>query len=486
VPTVRPVSQTRGQKFSRDLRFSEKKCEDVLKLLGIKALNSAQTALLPDIFAGRDLLAMSPTGSGKSVLYQLPALKENDDASVARRSACLLTVVFSPLVALIEDQTSKAKARFNTACGVASIEGGLSQEAVEDLLARLVKGKVGLLYLTPEYWANSARVADALSGLFRRRLLSRFVLDEAHCLPTQYQDLRSDFGLLRRIRTLFPNVPWLCTSATLTQEDCRVLTEVLQLKQPRIYRESLCRPNLAIQVFQRWPDPHQQVLQLIIDNHRKSRGIVFVSTRAEAESLQALLAKSGISAVFYHAGLEPGERARWQREVTLGLIDVVIGTNALAMGLDVKDFRFCIHAGMTASPHEYAQEIGRAGRDGASASAYYLYDYADKHLRFDLICKPPALNEFTDAKARAQSAERDESVVVQQQDLVLASVQLLENQDSAGLTSRGELAERHAINRDQGVEQSHCTKATGALSLHQTRPNVVRATQTNRRLRFAP
>jgi len=154
---------------------------------------------------------------------------------------------------------------------------------------------------------------------------------------------------------------------------------------------------------------------------------VFVSTRAEAESLQALLAKSGISAVFYHAGLEPGERARWQREVTLGLIDVVIGTNALAMGLDVKDFRFCIHAGMTASPHEYAQEIGRAGRDGASASAYYLYDYADKHLRFDLICKPPALNEFTDAKARAQSAERDESVVVQQQDLVLASVQLLEN-----------------------------------------------------------
>src|ERR1700691_16475 len=84
-------------------------CEDVLKLLGIKALNSAQTALLPDIFAGRDLLAMSPTGSGKSVLYQLPALKENDDASVARRSACLLTVVFSPLVALIEDQTSKAK-----------------------------------------------------------------------------------------------------------------------------------------------------------------------------------------------------------------------------------------------------------------------------------------------------------------------------------------------------------------------------------------
>ena len=339
-----PLPASRARELLRDV-------------FGYADFRPGQEQIIEAVAAGRDALVVMPTGAGKSICYQLPALLRDG-----------IAIVVSPLVALMKDQVDQLRA-----CGVAadSLHGGQSREEQLAILQGLWRGSTKLLFAAPERLLHPA---------FRDRLLqlplALFAVDEAHCICQWGYDFRPEYAGLGQLKQWRPEVPTIALTATADAASRDEIIQALALRQPLHHVGSFNRPNLSYQIIEKY-QPTRQLEKLIEARHGQS-GIIYCGSRARTEQLAERLQKRGIRCAAYHAGLPMEERARVQDEFRRDALAVVVATVAFGMGINKPNVRFVLHYDLPRSIEAYYQETGRAGRDGLPAETWLLYDPADK------------------------------------------------------------------------------------------------------------
>ncbi|MCB0429700.1 MAG: RecQ family ATP-dependent DNA helicase [Flavobacteriales bacterium] len=322
---------------------------------GYSSFRPLQEEIIQSVLDGKDTLALLPTGGGKSICYQVPALTLPG-----------ICIVISPLIALMKDQT---EALVKKGISAKALVAGMGHREVDTILDNCIYGKIKLLYLSPE---------RLLSPLVQARLakmkVNLLAVDEAHCVSQWGHDFRPAYLQIASIRKFWPKTPLLALTATATEEVAADVTKQLLMHDTRVLRKSFARPNLSYQV-KNTEDKEGYLLQWIRKN--KGSGIVYVRTRKHTRDIASLLARAGIKASFYHAGLPGEERQMRQEQWMAGRIQVMVCTNAFGMGIDKPDVRFVVHMDMPDQVESYMQEAGRAGRDEKPAVAMLLHNRAD-------------------------------------------------------------------------------------------------------------
>jgi ATP-dependent DNA helicase RecQ len=340
---------------------------------GHPAFRPGQEQIVDAVLSGCDVLAVMPTGAGKSIGYQLPALLLPGT-----------TLVVSPLISLMKDQVDELNRR-----GIpsAALHSMLAWDGRRDAMTAAREGRLRLLYVAPERFASDLFMS-ALSDV----PIARFIVDEAHCVSQWGHDFRPDYRRLhaaaRLCRTSERNrarAPIAAFTATATQEVRDDITALLGLEQPRILVAGFDRPNIYLSVLRADETVKIALLPSFV---RRRRALVYTATRKTAESTASLLQAAGVRASAYHAGLKDHERTRVQDAFASGALPVVCATNAFGMGIDRPDVDAVVHYAIPGSVEAYYQEIGRAGRDGRPAVATLLWDYADVLTREFLIDSP--------------------------------------------------------------------------------------------------
>jgi len=331
--------------------------EAVLRdVFGYEAFRGEQARVIEAILSGRDVLAVLPTGGGKSLCYQIPAL-------VRKRFA----VVISPLIALMSDQVHALSARGVRAERLDSSRGLDARQAVWDAAKN---GELDLLYLSPE--ALAPFVLDRLVKLKP----SLIAIDEAHCISAWGHDFRPEYRALGQLKTLLPDVPTLALTATadaVTRQDIRA---ALHMNEAAEFLGSFDRPNLSLRFVRRKTGAAKAVLE-VLQRQKGASGIVYCGSRDGTEKLAAALTKEGFSAASYHAGLAANLREERLKAFLSGKTRIMVATIAFGMGINKADVRFVIHADPPSSLEAYWQEVGRAGRDGKPASGVCFYSAGD-------------------------------------------------------------------------------------------------------------
>jgi ATP-dependent DNA helicase RecQ len=352
------------------------------QVFGFNGFRPGQAEIVAAVEAGRDVLAIMPTGGGKSLCYQLPALMREG-----------VTVVVSPLIALMRDQVRALRAAGVMAGALTSQTD--AQEA-EEIFAAIDDRRLKLLYMAPE------RLGSA-GGLLRRVGVSLMAVDEAHCVSQWGHDFRPDYLRIGALRKALGGVQTVALTATADEETrAEIVRQLFGGQAPATFLRGFDRPNLSL-AFQPKDRPRQQILDFA-GLHRGLSGIVYCATRAKTETMARALTEAGHSAIAYHAGLEGEDRRlaemRFQRDDGL----IVCATIAFGMGVDKPDIRFVAHADLPKSVESYYQEIGRAGRDGAPADTLTLYGPEDIRLRRAQIDEGVAPAERKEADHRRLNA----------------------------------------------------------------------------------
>jgi ATP-dependent DNA helicase RecQ len=334
--------------------------EELLKILkqhfGFAAFRPLQAEIIQDAMAGRDVFALLPTGGGKSLCFQLPAVAGSG-----------LTVVVSPLIALMKDQVDALQAN-----GVAAtfLNSSLAADESRARLRGLHNGEYRLLYVAPERLMLSGFLSDLVQWK-----PSLFAVDEAHCISEWGHDFRPEYRQLPELRRLFPAVPMMALTATATERVRQDIVNLLNLRSNGCYVASFNRPNLAYQVAAK-SDPYEQALAFVKARPRES-GIIYCQARKTTESVAARLNEDGIKARPYHAGLSPKDRSKHQELFLRDEVRVVCATIAFGMGINKPNVRFVIHYDLPKNIESYYQETGRAGRDGLPSQCLLLYSAGD-------------------------------------------------------------------------------------------------------------
>ncbi len=334
-----------------------KKPLDILKQYwGYPNFRPAQEAIIQSVLDGRDTLALLPTGGGKSVCYQVPAL--------CKEGIC---IVVSPLIALMKDQVYQLKRRDIPAVAIYS---GMRYADIDRTLDNCIYGKIKLLYLSPE---------RLMTELARERIakmnVNLLAIDEAHCISQWGYDFRPPYLQIAELRDLLPDTPILALTATATTEVEKDIQEKLVFKDQQVFKTSFARDNLVYVVLR---DEHKLNKLLDIVQKVKGSGVVYVRNRRKTKEIALFLQKKGISADFYHAGLPAEARSRKQDAWINDKIRIIVSTNAFGMGIDKPDVRSVVHMDLPDSLEAYFQEAGRGGRDGKKSFAVLLYSEADK------------------------------------------------------------------------------------------------------------
>ncbi|KAI0553665.1 hypothetical protein F4679DRAFT_530066 [Xylaria curta] len=321
--------------------------------------------------AGKDAFILMPTGGGKSLCYQLPAVVTSGKTSG-------ITVVVSPLLSLMHDQVDHLSA-LNIAA--ATFNGDTTPAAKKEIMDALKQPfpehYFQLLYVTPEMINKSQAFLGGLGCLYRNKKLARLVIDEAHCVSQWGHDFRPDYKQLGNFRERFPDVPLMALTATATQNVIMDVKHNLGIDKCEQFTQSFNRPNLYYEVRRKEKDNTATIADLINSKYPGKTGIVYTLSRKSAETIAGKLRDHGIASHHYHASVEPQEKARIQRDWQQGKIKVVVATIAFGMGIDKPDVRFVIHQSIPKSLEGYYQETGRAGRDGKPSECYLYFSYGD-------------------------------------------------------------------------------------------------------------
>ncbi|HEV6965582.1 RecQ family ATP-dependent DNA helicase, partial [Roseateles sp.] len=332
------------------------------RVFGLRALRPGQAEVIERVMAGQSTLAVMPTGAGKSLCYQLPAVLSD-----------ALTVVISPLIALMKDQCDTLHQR-----GVAAVQlhSGIDANRRLEAEALLARGAVRLLFTTPE------RLADPHTlGLLQDQRVGLLVVDEAHCISQWGHDFRPAFSALRDARRALGRPPVLALTATASAPVQREIAEALGIPRDGILCHGVYRPNLRLAV--ELPQTEKERRELVLRHLQDEDGsaIVYCATVREATALHRLLREAGLPVGLYHGKLPAAERSAGQEAFMAGEHRLMVATNAFGMGIDKPDIRLVLHAQMPASIEAYVQECGRAGRDGEPADCVLLFREGDRALQ---------------------------------------------------------------------------------------------------------
>ncbi len=334
------------------------KLEVLKKQFGFDTFKSIQEEAIDKILAKEDLLVILPTGSGKSLIYQLPTLMMDG-----------VTVVISPLIALMQDQVANLK--------VLGIKSGMinSQNTSEENYAIFnlaLQKKIKFLYIAPERMAN-----ESFQLILKKLDINYFVIDEAHCVSEWGHEFRDDYRKLAYLKDIFPNTPISAFTATATDEVKNDILHTLKIPQTSLLKSKIQRDNLFIEAQKRVGNAKKQITNFL-KKHPNECGIVYCFSRKECESLSEYLNSEGFNTLAYHAGLPTSKREDIFNKFKDESVKIIVATIAFGMGIDKSNIRFVLHTSMPKTLENYTQEIGRAGRDGLDSYTLLLYSKADE------------------------------------------------------------------------------------------------------------
>ncbi len=337
------------------------------KYFGYDRFRDPQEEIIRHVLQGKHALVIMPTGSGKSILYQLPALLLPD-----------LTLVISPLIALMKDQVDALRKK---GIDATFVNASLTRKEREKRYDEIRQGKYKLLYVTPERFRKEDFVK-----IIKSRTISLFAVDEAHCISEWGHDFRPDYTRLGDIRELLGNPTTIALTATATPSVQQDIIQQLHLSDVRIFHEGIDRPNLFLGVKDVWEE--EEKLDIILDyinNLKSGSGIVYFSLIKDLLRMSERLRKAKVPHLVYHGKLGSGQRKSIQNQFMQNDRQVVLATNAFGMGIDKPDIRFVLHAQIPGSLESYYQEIGRAGRDEQRSDCILLYDQQDLNIQLEFI-----------------------------------------------------------------------------------------------------
>ena len=352
------------------------------QVFGYGAFRGAQEPIIEHVSRGGDALVLMPTGAGKSLCYQVPAI-------LRHRREQGVTIVVSPLIALMHDQVGALE---EAGVHAAFLNSTLSSEDAVRIEREMMGGRLVLLYAAPER-VTTPRFLGQLDSLHERGLLSLFAIDEAHCVSQWGHDFREDYLALNVLHERYADVPRIALTATadaLTRAD---IIERLSLAGAQVFISSFDRPNIRYTIVER-DNARSQLLRFIRDEHEGDAGIVYCQSRKKVEETAAWLNEEGITALPYHAGFDADVRRRHQDRFLREDGIVMVATIAFGMGIDKPDVRFVAHLDLPKNIEGYYQETGRAGRDGLPADAWMVYGLADVVNQRRMIDESPAAEEF--------------------------------------------------------------------------------------------
>ena len=341
-----------------------KKTETLKKYFGYDTFRENQESIIQALIDGKDVLALMPTGGGKSICYQLPALLMKGTA-----------IVLSPLISLMKDQVGGLR---TNGIPAAFINSSLSSAVTAQVENDFVNGALKLLYVSPE-----KLISASFFSLLQKGNINLFAIDEAHCISSWGHDFRPEYAKLGFIKNQFPHIPIIALTATADKITRRDIVDQLKLHQPETYISSFDRPNIHLEVRPAL-DRFNQILSFIKSKNGQS-GIIYCLSRKSTETLAAKLNAKGIKASPYHAGLSPSERSDIQDAFTFDKTPIICATLAFGMGIDKSSIRWIIHYNIPKNIESYYQEIGRGGRDGAAATALLFYGFADIGILRDIL-----------------------------------------------------------------------------------------------------
>ena len=355
------------------------------EIFGYEAFRGPQQDVIDHVVAGGDALVLMPTGGGKSLCYQIPAV-------VRQREGLGTTIVVSPLIALMHDQVG---ALHEAGVSAAFLNSTLSMDEAAQIERQMMRGELTLLYAAPER-VTTPRFLAQLDAMVERGKLSLFAIDEVHCVSQWGHDFRPEYRALTVLHERYPGVPRVGLTATadaLTRED---IVERLQLQDARAFVSSFDRPNIRYTIVEK-KDATAQLLRFIQGDHDGDAGVVYCQSRKRVEEIAETLCQHGMDALPYHAGLDAKVRQDNQNRFLRDEGVVMVATIAFGMGIDKPDVRFVAHLDMPKNIEAYYQETGRAGRDGAAADAWMAYGLQDVVNQRRMIDESPAGEDFKQA-----------------------------------------------------------------------------------------